>query len=265
MKRKRKLLIAMLGLMLSIPVIAQEEGKENAANYDYNVSLDFQTRYVWRGQALGGGSPSLQPGMSFSWKGLTIGTWGAFGFNNQPIQELDLYLSYTFWEDRFTVIFTDYGAPEEGNPNFNYFDYPNTHVLEGGFSYNGEEKVPVSASIYCLFYGADAKKENGKNIFSSYAEISYNPTFKKIGVDFSVWAGFSLNGTDWITTDTLTGIITDHLGFYGNKGFACVNTGIKATKTFQIGKGLRLPLSTALIFNPDNKKAYLVATVGLAL
>ncbi|MDR1182463.1 MAG: hypothetical protein LBL13_10850 [Bacteroidales bacterium] len=258
------ILITLMAFLLTIPVLAQEEA-EQSLSYDYNISLDFQTRYIWRGQPLGGSSPSFQPGMSFSWKGLTVGTWGAFGFNNQPIQELDFYLSYTFWKDRFTVTITDYGAPEEGNNRFDYFDYPNTHVLEGGFSYNGEEKVPVSASIYCIFYGADAKKENDKNIFSSYAEVSYNPTFKKIGVDFSVWIGCAINGTDWSTTDTLTGIVTPHAGFYGNTGFACVNTGISARKSFPIGKKLTLPLSTSLIFNPDSKKAYLVGTVGLAL
>jgi hypothetical protein len=263
---ERKLLIAIVALLLSVPVVKAQEGEtEQSLSYDYNVSLDFQTRYVWRGQPLGGGAPSLQPGMSFSWKGLTIGTWGAFAFNTQPIQELDFYLSYTFWKDRFTVTVTDYGAPDESNASFDYFDYPNTHILEGGFSYNGEEKVPISASVYCIFYGADVKNEDDKNIFSSYAEVSYNPVFKKIGVDFSVWLGCALNGNDWNSTDTLTQIVTNHVGFYGNKGFACVNTGIKASKSFQIGEKVSLPLSTALIFNPTAKKAYLVATIGLAL
>lgn len=269
MEKKRNLLIAVMAFLLSVPVmlIAQEtqEEAEQSVDYDYKVSVDFQTRYVWRGQPLGGASPSLQPGMSFSWKGFEIGTWGAFGFNNQPVQELDFFLSYTFWKDRFTVTVTDYGAPDEANGDFNYFDYPNTHCLEGGFSYNGEENVPISAAIYCMFYGADAKKENGDNLFSSYAEVSYNPTFKKIGVDFSLWLGCALNGADWTTTDSVTGIVDNHHGFYGNKGFACVSTGIRASKSFPIGKKLTLPLSTSLSFNPAAKKAYLVATVGLAL
>ncbi|MDR2868735.1 MAG: hypothetical protein LBV46_04255 [Bacteroidales bacterium] len=267
---KKHLSILLVGTMFFLSFSLNAQDSTATRDYDYNVALDFQTRYVWRGQLLGGTSPSRQPGMSFSWKGLSVGAWGAFGFNNQVVQELDLYLSYTFWKDRFTVCVTDYCFPDELS-DFNYFDWKygsTSHVIEAGFCYNGEEKVPISLSIYCNLYGGDAKNAKGRNLFSSYAELAYNPTFQSIGVDFSVWVGCALNGQNWDENILIPGIITpttiNHLGFYGNKGFACVNTGIKATKTFNIKK-LSIPLGTALIFNPVAKKAYFVASFGIAL
>jgi hypothetical protein len=247
---------------------AQQESKPA---YDYGVSLDIQTRYVWRGSLCGGSSPSMQPAMNFSWKGLEIGAWGAFSLARIPTQELDLYLSYTFWKERFTVSVTDYCFPDETSGVFEYFNYHKTntsHVFEAGLTYNGEEKVPISVGVHCIFYGADAKSANGNNLFSSYAEIAYNPTFKKIGVDFSVFAGFALNGQNYDVVDTTNvgmPIVYHHHGFYNNKGFAYINTGISATKAVKIGEYLTMPLSVALIFNPSDNKAFLTASIGLAL
>jgi hypothetical protein len=261
---KKKLFLLAAALIFVLSAMAQEEIPAKTPDYDYSVSFDFQTRYVWRGQPLGGTSPSLQPGMSFSWKGLTVGAWGAFGFNNQVVQELDLYLSYTFWKERFTVIVTDYSFPDELT-DFNYFDYENGHVLEAGISYNGEENVPIAVAIYCNLYGADAKNANGKNSFSTYAELSYNPTFKRIGVDFSIFAGFALHGQKISEgIDPVSGEELFRYGFYGNRTFAPVNLGIKASKSFEIGK-LSIPVGTSLIFNPIAKKAYFTASVGVAL
>jgi hypothetical protein len=237
-------------LAVSITTAVSQNSTSN-----YCVSMDAQSRYVWRGQLLGGSNPSLQPGMCFSWEGLSIGTWGAFSFANQPVQELDLFLSYTFWKNRFTVIVTDYSFPDE-QATFNYFDYKKastSHVFEAGLSYNGEENVPISVAVYCNFAGHDLDTI-GDNRFSSYAEISYNPVVSKLGVELNIFAGCALNSAE-----------KDLIGFYGNESFACINTGIKATKSFKIGESLTLPLSTALIFNPQAKRAYLTASIGIVL
>jgi hypothetical protein len=265
----------MLSMIVPFAVWAQEE-----SDFDYGVSMDLTSRYVWRGQALGGVAPNIQPGTYFAWKGLEVGAWGSYSLSQDPYAELDLYLSYTFWKERFTVIFTDYSFPSIES-DFNYFDYKNNHVLELGFSYNGEEKVPIQVSFYANLFGADAKKMelvNGtqheyqptdKNVYSMYGEIAYNPTWEKLGVDFSVFVGMSLNGTkyeDFELADDFTPIYTwQPAGFYGNKGFGVVNLGFSATKKFEINKKLSIPISTSLIFNPVAKKAYLAASVGIAL
>jgi len=228
---------------------------------NFNVSAEVESRYVWRGLPLGGSVPSFHPSMSFEYKGLEVGAWGAYSFSKNPSQELDLYLSYTFWKEMFTVIVTDYSFPGE---NFvtSYFDYHNAttpHVFEAGISFNGTEKVPVGVSLYTNFFGADAKKANGKNLFSTYAEVSYNPSIEKLGVDLSVFCGAALNGQQYILDDE------EYLGFYGNKGLAIVNVGVSATKTFSIKDKIDIPLTTKLIFNPAANQAYLSVGAGISL
>ncbi|MDR1757959.1 MAG: hypothetical protein LBR51_03210 [Bacteroidales bacterium] len=278
---KKHLFFSLVGviMMICLPLSAQEPAEGDTPDYEYGVSLDFQSRYIWRGQALGGSAPCLQPAMYFNWKGLEIGAWGSYSFSTHPYAELDLYLSYTFWDDRFTVIFTDYGFPNEADGDFNFFDYSKhgAHTCELGFSYNGEKKVPISFGIYVNLFGNDAKNENDKNVFSTYAELAYNPTISRIGVDLSVFVGCAINGVKRVVNavdenglfifDENNQLVTDEIagGFYGNKGFACVNTGLKATKTFSLTKKLSLPVSTALIYNPLSKKAYFTAGVGIAL
>jgi len=78
------------------------------AQKNLSISTDFQSRYIWRGQALGKNAPSIQPGVKYNWKGLSVGAWGAFSTSELNSQELDLYVSYTFLKDIFTVIVTDY-------------------------------------------------------------------------------------------------------------------------------------------------------------
>ena len=248
-------------------LMAQEESSKDSSKVEWALSADFQTRYVWRGLLLGGSSPSLQPQMSFSWKGLTVGTWGAFSFNSLTVQELDLYISYTFWKERFSIYLYDYCFPNEADADFNYFNYKNattSHLFEAGLVFNGVEKVPISASIYMNLYGADAKNANGKNIFSSYAELSYNPTIKKAGVDLSIFAGAALNGQSYRVVIPDEGYV-EKVGYYGNKGFAVINLGIKAKKEFKIGDKVSFPISTGLIFNPCSKKTYLVGSIGFVL
>lgn len=241
--------------------------QKDSSKVDWSVAADFQTRYVWRGLLLGGSSPSLQPQMYISWNGLTVGTWGAFSLNSLTVQELDLYISYTFWKKRFSIYLYDYCLPNEVDANFNYFNYKNSttsHVFEVGFAFNGVEKVPISFSVFVNLYGADAKNAKGKNIFSSYAEISYNPTIKKAGVDLSVFAGAALNGQSYRVVVPEIGYV-EKVGYYGNKGFAVINLGIKAKKVFKIGDKVSFPVSTGLIFNPYSKKTYLVGSIGFAI
>lgn len=263
MKKKIIFLNVFCLITLFSSVNAQNEKK---IDQSFDLGLDFQTRYVWRGLLLGGSSPSLQPNMAYNIEGFSIGAWGAFSCNQLTTQELDLYLSYTFFKDMFTVMVTDYCFPDESNNQFNYFDYGNSttsHVFEAGFSFNGLEKIPVSASVYVNFYGADAKNVSGDNIYSSYAEISYNPSIKKLGVDLSVIAGAAMNGQSYSYVSQ--GTTFTALGFYGNQGFSVINLGLTASKEFEINDKLNIPCTAGLYFNPNSQKSYFVFGMGIAL
>ncbi|MFA6368538.1 MAG: TorF family putative porin [Bacteroidales bacterium] len=237
------------------------------AQDNLSISTDIQSRYVWRGQALGANVPSVQPGISYKWKNINIGAWGAFSTSQLTSQELDIYISYTFLKQMFTVIVTDYSFPQD-NTTFQYFDYDKNstnHVFEVGLIFNGLEKLPLNASLYMNFYGADAKDIDGNNNLSTYGEISYNPTCEKLNTDFSLFAGFAFNGGYTIESTVTNPIPTEIKGFYNNKGFAFINLGIGATKTLKITESFSLPINTKLIFNPDANKAYFTVGTGISL
>lgn len=237
------------------------------AQDNLSISTDLQSRYIWRGQSLGGNSPSVQPGVNYHWQGIKIGAWGAFSTSQLTFQELDLYISYTFLKKMFTFIITDYSFPQD-IPVFQYFDYDKNstnHLFEAGLIFNGLEMLPLNISLYMNFYGADAKDIDGKNTLSTYGEISYNPTCEKLNTDFSLFVGFALNGGYTIESTLRNPISSEIKGFYNNKGFACINIGIGTTKTLKITESFSLPIITKLIFNPDANKAYFTIGTGISL
>ncbi|PLX07931.1 MAG: hypothetical protein C0598_12770 [Marinilabiliales bacterium] len=251
MKRLLFLTIFMACLMGS-SLMGQEA--EETANKPLSVNVDLMSRYVWRGTDYGA-SPSIQPGISYSLKGFTIGTWGAFTTNNPGVQEVDLYLSYTFLKEMISVTITDYYFPDEVAPGFNYFHYRDSigHVFEAMLSFNGTEKIPLTFLIATNFYGADAKCCNSdgstsdKIQYSTYAELGY--TYKNI----NAFIGFNLTNPD---TDK------GEIGYYGSK-MGVINLGITGSKDIKITDKFSLPVSVSLITNPQAEKVYLVAGISL--
>ncbi|MDR1847540.1 MAG: hypothetical protein LBR17_05430 [Bacteroidales bacterium] len=222
-----------------------------AQESNFSVGADFQSRYVWRGLPLGANVPSIQPAATFSWNGLSIGAWGAFQTVGFTSQELDLYISYTFLDEMLSVIVTDYCFPDDGIGTFKYFEYgSNTtpHIFEAGVTFNGLKDLPIKAGFYMNFYGNDKKPASQDNAFSSYAEVSYNPSIEKWGVDLSVFAGCALTGYA-----------------YGVDGFGFINLGLGITKQLKITDAFSLPIYTRLIFNPDANKSYFVLGTGFSI
>ncbi len=246
MKQISYLFAVVLLLTLSaFPVNAQQENET-----PFDLSLDLMSRYVWRGTDFGG-SPSIQPGFSYSVSGLTIGTWGAYTVNNPGAQELDLYLSYAFLDDMFSVTITDYFFPNELAVNDHYFDYRDEHtghVFEASLAFNGTEKLPLGVLVATNVYGADARRLNDDgsmagNQYSTYAELSYSFSF------IDVFAGMNLTSPDTDLGET---------GFYGDKaGF--VNIGCTVYKDIRVSETFSMPLFVSLITNPLTEKIFLVA------
>lgn len=221
------------------------------AQSNFSISTDLQSRYVWRGMALGGSAPSIQPSATYSYKGLSVGTWGAFSMCTSAYQELDLSLNYSFCKDMFSVGLIDYSFPIYES-NYNYFDYPKNHILEAGISFKGTKNIPLTLALFTNICGADSKDNSDKRAYSSYAEVGYSLTCQRIESDFSFFCGCALNGAK---TNS----------FYGNKKFAAVNLGASGVKKLKINDGFSLPLKATLAINPNSKKAYFVIGTGIAL
>jgi len=245
------LLTLTLWLSGSFSTLSAQE-KINKSNLD--LSADIMSRYIWRGLNLGGSSPSIQPNLEYSCGNLALGAWGAYSFNHAiTSQEVDLYVSYTI-ADLFNITATDYFLPGEDTLPNHYFNFRKNetgHLFEISAKYLGTEKVPLSLMVATNVYGADAKKSNGDNQFSTYIELGYSFNVKETGC--SAFLGFTPTKPDTAKGET---------GYYGN-GPGVINIGITATRDIKITDTFTLPISTSLITNPQAENIFLVFGISL--
>ena len=236
--------ILLLSIMICMALSLSAQG-------EWDFSSDFNSRYVWRGMDFGA-SPSIQPGITYSHSGFAIGAWGAYSTNGSQGQEADLFLSYTGLNDMISVGVTDYFFPNDTLSNNNYFNYQSNetgHLLEAFIQFNGTDNIPFTLLIASNIYGDDLNGE-GKNRFSSYAELGYSFTTKtELGIDLFLGA----NLTDRSQSDIDAGVG----GFYADKA-GIVNLGIAASKEIPITEKFALPVSLSLITNPINNNLFMV-------
>lgn len=200
-----------------------------------SANVDLYSHYVWRGQDYGH-TPSIQPGLSATWKDFTLGYWGAYRIAGSGDHETDFYLEKTIGPVTFSI--WDYWSYSDSASN-NYFDYnknTTSHLLEAQVLLSGGEKLPFNFLSSYLFYGADPSK-------SLYFELQYLHSFGSF--DTQAFAGFQAKGE-----------------YYAPKA-AFVNVGCSVAKSVKVTKNWSLPLNLSFIINPDSKKAYLVAGITL--
>ncbi|MCX6239123.1 MAG: hypothetical protein NTY07_16440 [Bacteroidia bacterium] len=199
------------------------------------ANVDLVSRYIWRGIEIGH-APSIQPGLSATWKDFTLGAWGAYKLNGEGIQETDFYLSKTY---KFvTVAFWDYWIFND-TTSFDFTDYREKttgHQLEAQVFFSGGKTLPFNFLTSYFFYGADVSK-------SIYLELQY---VHKCGpADLVLFAGYQAKGT-----------------YYAPQA-SFVNFGGTVKKTISITDRFSLPVSISLIVNPYERSSYLVAGITL--
>ncbi len=234
MKKMKIILLITLKVILFIPanVFAQEE-VENEKESPFSIGTDIVSSYVWRGTKLSG--PALQPYLEYSVEGFTIGSWGSFGFNDQ-VAEADLYVSYNFGFG-LSLGVTDYYY--QGAPYFRYTTDSSSHAFELNLGY--EIKGFSLSGNYIL---NDASKGGPLNMGGDmYFELGYGFKF------FDIFIGA---GNGWHTYEE-----------YGESDeFGIVNAGISVAKDLKITDSFSLPLSAALIFNPQAETFSVVGTIS---
>ncbi|MDD4990951.1 MAG: hypothetical protein PHR83_01855 [Paludibacter sp.] len=207
----------------------------------FATGADIVSSYVWRGfpQEATKGTPNIQPYVSFTTGGLTLGSWASSSLLGN-VKEVDLYATYAF-SSQFAVTLTDYNwgfASAKG-----YFDYTATtdHIYEATVAYTGTEKLPISASINTMFAGAD-KNASGKQALSTYIELGY-----QLSPIAKVFAG---------------GLVSSGTA-YGSTATGITNVGIKVSKSIAITEKFSLPVYGVLGANPSTGGAFFVAGVTL--
>jgi len=218
------MLLAVALLTTSVNMNAQEDEQSSP----FSVGGDLVSSYLWRGTKFGTG-PAIQPYLSFAVGGFEIGGWGSYCFTSNEAAEADLYLSYGF-DFGLSIGLTDYYFPGS-----NYFDY-STESGAHAFEINlGYEIKGLSLSANWVMNEAGSAGSAGNDL---YFEAGYG--FKY----FSLFAGA---GDGWHTS---------------NGNFNVCNIGISAEHEINISEKFALPVSGALIWNPQREEFHVVVGVS---
>jgi hypothetical protein len=219
----KKLLFFALGMLFLTGMKAQE----------LSVGLDFYNRYVFRGVDFGD-SPSLQPSITFTSGNFTLGAWGAYSTGNGTTDggfgEADLYASYAF-DFGLSLGATSYYYP--GTSWFELDEGVSSHAIELNLGYE------VSNFSFAANYIVnDSRDGAGAEGGDTYFELGYGAG----SVDLFVGAG-----DGWHST---------------NGNFQVVNIGIGTSKNIQITEAFAIPMSGAVILNPNSEQLHLVVGVS---
>jgi len=214
-----------------------------SAHAQFATGADIVSSYVWRGvpqdRSVAGnptlGSPNIQPYVSFTTGGFTVGSWASSSFLGN-VKEVDLYATYAF-SSALALTVSDY------NWGFSksYFNYGTgtDHIYEATLAYTG---AAFSVSANTMFAGAD-KLANGNNAFSSYVELGY-----QVSPIAKVFLGASLFESPSV---------------YATTGFGVTNLGLKISKSIAITDKFSLPVYGILGANPYSGNAFFVAGITL--
>lgn len=207
-----------------------------------SVGADLVSRYVWRGQELGGAS--IQPSLSVSYKGLSLSAWGSVDlsdtFNgNETTKELDLTLNYQ--TGGFNIGVTDYWFTG-GAGYFQYAAHETKHTFEANIGYDFGF---MAVKWFTNFAGITGNYE-GDRAYASY---------------ISVAAPFQLGGLNWTAEIGATPWAND---FYNNtaNGFEVCSLSLSSEKELKISESFTLPLFAQIVWNPATDGAWFVAGVS---
>lgn len=141
---------------------------------NFHLSLDLQTKYMWRGMEMmtEESSPVVFPGINYQWKGLYAYAMGGYAINGK-YAEVDLGVSYT-WKG-LTLGLSDYYYPTVNGKDDEYVGGKhNGHWLEACITY-APEKVPLWITVSNFFAGDDDAYDddsgNKKQAYSTYMEV----------------------------------------------------------------------------------------------
>ncbi len=230
----RRFFILVVSLVVIIPSLFANDSTKVAS--PFSASLELSTKYMWRGIEYGT-APTVFPMIGYGYKGVNAFAMGAYAINGSH-QEVDLGVSYTIGD--FTIGVSDYYYPSSVGEKDEYFKLSNRstgHWVEACAMWNGT-KIPLWVTVSCYIFGAD-KNEEGKQMYSSYAEVGYTYSFNDNN-SMALCIGANLNKSFY----------TDY-----QSGFNVVNINAKYNTAFKFGN-YKLPVSASYILNPYRNKSF---------
>lgn len=234
----KKIFVLLVFTVICSDIIAQS----------FFVSADIVSNYIFRGRKFG--NICLQPYFGYSNYGFTGKVWASTEFNAGE-NEIDLYLEYKY--KGFTISFQNVFFQPAGK-SFDYFNYrkfETMHDFEAGLKYCFSEKIPITLSWYTKVAGSDYfvnhspedREFKGKQMYSSYIQLSY--PFSAKDFDFNVEIG----ATPW-------------RGTYADK-FAINNISFLVNKKIYINDKFSFSIYGQLIANPFDNRMFFVGGLSI--
>jgi hypothetical protein len=219
-------LILLTAMMIILPHNMNAQGEE--PDSPFSAGGDLVSSYLWRGTKYGSG-PAIQPYLELALGNFTIGGWGSYCFTSNEAAEADLYLSYGF-DFGLSIGLTDYYFP--GSDYFDYSAETGAHAFEINLGY--EIQGFSLAANYILNEAGSAGSAGGEVYFEA-------------GYGFKYFSFFAGAGDGWHTSDG---------------EFMLCNIGISSEKEIKITDSFSLPVSGALIWNPEREQFNVVVGVS---
>jgi hypothetical protein len=171
------------------------------ADKPWSLSFDatFVNKYIWRGQNLNNNA-SLQPGLAFTYKNLTVSSWSQFshtGFGDSGV-------AGNHWtEHDFTV---DYGfaLSEKISVNVGWINYAFPNLTEGRYTneiYGGISADTILQPSFSIY----VDPHQGDGIYYNLGIGHGLDLGKGFGLGFSASAG--LNQGQWIDITTVSDVV----------------------------------------------------------
>lgn len=213
----KKVILFLVAILLCLPAFTQ------ANESKISINADLVSRYVWRGTQINT-SMAVQPSVTYSTGGFTLGTWAHYCMNGTA--EFNLFATFT---TNFGLGFAvnDYFIPSEATGYDNsYFNFDDNHVLEIGLTY-------ATGGLSLAAYRYMNHDE------SIYMETNY--AFNNV----TLFVGAGDNS------------------FTESGEFNVVNMGFRVSKEGVISEKLSVTPFASIIVNPNREQAFLVVGVTL--
>jgi len=196
MKRIRKFVA---GAVLALALGAVNLPAQDEKDWSMSFSNTFVNKYIWRGQNLAN-TASMQPGMAFTYKSLTVSSWSQFahtGFGDSGV-------AGNHWtEHDFTV---DYAVPitDKISANVGWINYAFPNLTTGRYTNEIYGKVTFDTLLSPSFgvYG-DIHAADG--VYYNFA-IGHGIDLPK-GVALNLSASLGINQQQWIDVTTVSDVI----------------------------------------------------------
>lgn len=167
--------------------------KEKGIEITSGATLDFYDKYVWRGQYLDT-DPVVQPGVSFSSYGVTLGYWGSLpmGSTSDTLNssESDYYLSYSHTFDPVTI-----------SAGHTWYEFSGTSTSSKEFYFTLAAATLLSPTFSFYHDYEDGKTLNTDKSGNYYSlAISHSvPLIKEYNVSLELGATYGYIDGQWLS------------------------------------------------------------------